>query len=711
MTFTKTTVGYLAILVLLLYAGAVYTFASPPGSPYTVADNITDPSCAPNALNCYVNSVLADNGLVVSGSTVQLGGSLTQNTTIDQNGFNFIISQPVLSLGGTVVTAQGPALINSFPGTISGYLVPNGDVARHITWVNPSGAIATLSGSGDPTFVRGGAEMTTFYNPTDTASAELVLHAYDTPNGNGTRIVLDPDHIDFQFSGNAEFRIGGDAGSSGYVLTSHGSGSAPVWQVTPIAINGTTIYSAGFSSTGSGGLQNIFLGDYSGNGSSATNSVFLGQNAGQGATSASTANFLGLNAGQNASGSWGANFLGENAGYGATAAYLSNFLGRFAGQGATAARVSNFIGYGSGYLSTNAQQANFLGWSAGGEAPNASFSNFMGREAGFSADNASSANFLGPYAGRYADNAANSNFFGNRAGHGAINAANANFIGTNAGDGATNARNSIFIGYSAGSGDSVNNTASSEDFSILIGKATSTGGFSNSIAIGGSATNTASNQFMIGSSTRPIDTLVLTGSGGNTCVLDVTVASPSCSSDETLKTNITDLSTSTLEKLLNVKTVSYNWKNYPDKGSQIGFLAQDLEQYFPEVVSTAPNAFKTVSYGGMTPILVEAVRELNMKVNALALGQSPVTVFDGIKNWLGDAHNGLENLFVKKVTTEELCVRNAQGETCISRDALDKLLQQNVPSSVIPETTPDTVPAAEPIQDVDTSTPAEIAGQ
>lgn len=707
MTFTKSTVAYLAILVLFFYAGAVYTFASPPGSPYTVADNITDPSCPPNALNCYVNSVLADNGLTVSGSTVQLGGALSKDTTIDQNGFNFIISQPVLSLGGTVVTAQGPALINSFPGTISGYLVPNGDVARHITWVNPSGTIATLSGSGDPTFSRGGAEVTTYYDPADTTTGKLTLRAYDTPNGKNNRIVLAPEYVDFQLTGGADFRINGDAGVSGYVLTSTGSGDSPVWQVTPIAINGTTLYSAGFTNTGNGGSNNIFLGDYAGSGVSGGNSNFFGNNAGNGASGAYTSNFFGLNAGQNASGSWGANFFGENAGYGATAAYLGNFLGRFAGQGATNARVSNFIGYGSGYLSTNAQQSNFLGWSAGGEAPNASFSNFMGREAGFSADNASSSNFLGPYAGRYADNAINSNFFGSRAGHGAVSAANANFIGTNAGDSAANARNSIFIGYAAGSGDSVNNTTNPEDFSILIGKATSTGGFSNSIAIGGSATNTASNQFMVGSATRPIDTLVLTGSGGNTCVLDVTVASPSCSSDETLKTNITDLSPTTLENLLKVKTVSYNWKNYPTKGSQIGFLAQDLEQYFPEVVSTAPNGFKTVSYGGMTPILVEAVRELNVKINALALGQTPTTVFDGIKIWLGDASNGIENLFAKKITTEQLCVRNASGETCLSREDLDKLLQQQIVPSTPPEVVPTSTQNSDPVNETspEVSTP------
>lgn len=655
MTFTKSTVAYLAILILLFYAGAVYTFASPPGSPYTVADNITDPSCPPNALNCYVNSVLADNGLTVSGSTVQLGGSLSKNTTIDQNGFNFIISQPVLSLGGTVVTAQGPALINSFPGTISGYLVPNGDVARHITWVNPSGAIATLSGSGDPTFSRGGAEVTTYYDPADTTSGILTLHTYDTPNSKSNKIVLAPEYVDFQIGNGADFRINGNAGSSGYVLTSAGAGSSPVWQVAPTSAVYVDGSSTLYSGTIGAGQGNTLFGK----------NIFLGKDAGSGATSVDHSIYLGHQSGLNATGASNSIFMGTDSGLGSTAAFNSQFIGLSAGAGAPYAHDSNFIGVG----------------------------------AGFSADYAQASNFIGRDAGSGADAASTSNFIGSNAGAGAVNADNATFLGTQTGQNATNAKNSIFIGTKAGENDTVDNTAGFNetttfaDTSILVGHRTSTGGFSNSIALGAYATNTSSNQFMIGSATRPIDTLVLTGSGGNTCILDVTVASPSCSSDETLKTNVADLSTDTLEQLLRVKTVSYNWRNYPNKGTQIGFLAQDLEQYFPEVVSTAPNGFKTVSYGGMTPILVEALRELNVKVNALALGQTPATVFDGIKNWLGDAGNGIENIFAKKVTTEQLCVRNANGETCLSREDLDRLLLQQQPTLQSTATLPTSEPS------------------
>jgi hypothetical protein len=354
--------------------------------------------------------------------------------------------------------------------------------------------------------------------------------------------------------------------------------------------------------------------------------------------------------------------------------------GTNAGDGATSAAYSNFLGNQAGYQATDAYSSNFLGSNAGSYANNAYYSNFLGNSAGYQATDASNSNFLGQYAGTYANNAFYSNFFGPFAGSNATDAFYSNFFGPFAGSNATNASNSIFIGSSAGSSDTVNNTTNSDNFSILIGPNTKTGGFSNSIALGGYATNTATNQLMIGSATRPIDTLVLTGSGGNTCVLDVTVASPSCSSDETLKTNITDLSTSTLENLLKVKTVSYNWKNYPDKGSQIGFLAQDLEQYFPEVVSVAPNGFKTVSYGGMTPILVEAMREMDLKITNITNPTEESSIVDKIIAKLIKAD---------RVETKELCV----DDVCVTRDQFLRMVESSGQTpTVTPPTTPDPTP-------------------
>ena len=85
-----------------------------------------------------------------------------------------------------------------------------------------------------------------------------------------------------------------------------------------------------------------------------------------------------------------------------------------------------------------------------------------------------------------------------------------------------------------------------------------------------------------------------------------------------------------LSSLLALKGVTYRYDTdrYPEmglnSGPQIGFIAQELEQVYPEVVTTRDNGFKAVNYAQLVPVLVEAVKEqqsmiadLREQVNAL----------------------------------------------------------------------------------------------
>ena len=89
----------------------------------------------------------------------------------------------------------------------------------------------------------------------------------------------------------------------------------------------------------------------------------------------------------------------------------------------------------------------------------------------------------------------NETWLGSQAGNGTGSTVYTVFLGEGAGNDAQTADHSIFIGEDAGAGDGVDNTGGGS--SILIGNNTSTGGFSDSIAIGQGATNTASNQFLL----------------------------------------------------------------------------------------------------------------------------------------------------------------------------------------------------------------------
>ena len=190
------------------------------------------------------------------------------------------------------------------------------------------------------------------------------------------------------------------------------------------------------------------------------------------------------------------NFIGSGAGIGVTTANYSNFFGYNAGYNATNANYSNFFGTSAGQTATHSEHSNFFGSNSGNGAINANRSNFFGPSAGNYATNANYSNFFGSNAGNYATNASSSNFFGNNAGNYAENANYSNFFGSNAGNHATNANNSNFFGYRAGYNDTVNNSGGHS--SILIGDYTSTGGNTDSIAIGKGTQSPSTNSLNIG---------------------------------------------------------------------------------------------------------------------------------------------------------------------------------------------------------------------
>ena len=165
----------------------------------------------------------------------------------------------------------------------------------------------------------------------------------------------------------------------------------------------------------------------------------------------------------------------------------------------------------------------WLGVDAGGSGASASQTVFVGNTAGYGSGGANLV-ALGFSAGKNATSAAQSVFIGSSAGAfntGTPSVGGSVFIGYRAGSAALTARNSIFIGTSSGVGDSVDNSVSGT--SILIGNNTLTGGFSNSIALGTQAENSASNQLMIGSNTSAISTVIIgngatSSSPGNTTI-------------------------------------------------------------------------------------------------------------------------------------------------------------------------------------------------
>jgi trimeric autotransporter adhesin len=164
---------------------------------------------------------------------------------------------------------------------------------------------------------------------------------------------------------------------------------------------------------------------------------------------------------------------------------------------------------------------------------------------------------------------------------------------------------------------------------------------------------------------------------GGTCdVVPSTAGGITCTSDETLKKNIAGLNDSILEKVLHLRPVSYNMTVETEgTPSHIGFLAQELELIFPDLVRTDRDGFKSVSYAGLTPYIIKAVQEMDLKMVNIGDLEKDNSLRTSMLAWFGNVSNGIEAFFSRKVTTETLCVKDQDGETCLTRSQINSLLQ------------------------------------
>jgi hypothetical protein len=130
-------------------------------------------------------------------------------------------------------------------------------------------------------------------------------------------------------------------------------------------------------------------------------------------------------------------------------------------------------------------------------------------------------------------------------------------------------------------------------------------------AIGGAAAGSTS-QVQYNSSGNFAGSANLTFDGTNlTCGGNVTA-----NSDASLKENIVTI-TSALEKVTSLRGVEYDRIDL--KEHQIGVIAQEVESIIPEVVYEN-EGIKSVAYGNLVALLIEAVKELKAEVDQLKGG-------------------------------------------------------------------------------------------
>ena len=158
--YKKTLFATLSLITILGYG--YFAFAAAPLGGYNPGDTL-NPDCAPGDVDCIVTlpsggSITANNGLTATGSNVGLGGTLIQNTTIDQDGYDFsLIKNPETQLySGSSTPGMGfsgigfshfETDISSFIGLMQDLVpvmgfsanTPDGQLLRVLTMGEPSG--------------------------------------------------------------------------------------------------------------------------------------------------------------------------------------------------------------------------------------------------------------------------------------------------------------------------------------------------------------------------------------------------------------------------------------------------------------------------------------------------------------------------------------------------------------------------------------------
>jgi hypothetical protein len=92
-------------------------------------------------------------------------------------------------------------------------------------------------------------------------------------------------------------------------------------------------------------------------------------------------------------------------------------------------------------------------------------------------------------------------------------------------------------------------------------------------------------------------------------------------SDARWKKNIQPIAAA-LEKVMRLQGVTYDWRRqeFPemnfDPGSQLGFVAQELEQVLPEAVRTDSEGYKAVAYDKLTALLTEGIKEQQTEIRS-----------------------------------------------------------------------------------------------
>lgn len=95
-------------------------------------------------------------------------------------------------------------------------------------------------------------------------------------------------------------------------------------------------------------------------------------------------------------------------------------------------------------------------------------------------------------------------------------------------------------------------------------------------------------------------------------------------SDRSLKRNLVTIHDA-VEKVNRINGYYFHWENGTDTRRQVGVVAQEVEDVLPEIVSRDNNGLKSLDYGKLVPLLVEAIKEQQRTITELTEEMKNIT--------------------------------------------------------------------------------------
>jgi hypothetical protein len=89
------------------------------------------------------------------------------------------------------------------------------------------------------------------------------------------------------------------------------------------------------------------------------------------------------------------------------------------------------------------------------------------------------------------------------------------------------------------------------------------------------------------------------------------------SSDRNLKSNIEYISKDKTNSLLDLKPTEFMFKSDLHKRTHYGFIAQDLEKIYPELVKDCEKGYRKVNYVELIPLIISKMQSMQEEIDEL----------------------------------------------------------------------------------------------